>query len=162
MPSKWLEWKPTSDTFGTAPLGANPIIHVSEDKNDPKHEVTKVPKVINTPCGNSVETHSDEIIENTRMTPVPKVPKLAEIPQMPNGVRLVHWDPQPAPAAIDICSVVLNIPKFIKTELQALDSRLNNPQTIHGGFTVPQILDRLAQVGLIVTVEVKRENEKPS
>ena len=77
------------------------------------------------------------------------------IPQMPVGVQLVRWNPKPAPVAIDVCSVVVDVPKFVQSELLALDSRLNNPWTIHGGFTVPQILDRLAQAGVVVALAVE-------
>lgn len=76
-------------------------------------------------------------------------------PPLPRGVRLIRWDPRPAPVAIDMCSVIVDVPKFIKSELLALDSRLNNPWTIRGGFTVPQTLDRLAQAGLEVELEPK-------
>jgi hypothetical protein len=48
----------------------------------------------------------------------------------------------------------MDVPKFVQSELSALDSRLNNPWTIHGGFTVPQMLDRLAQVGVLVMLEL--------
>jgi hypothetical protein len=51
--------------------------------------------------------------------------------------------------------VVADILKIIEGELRALDSRLNNPWTIHGGFTVPQMLDRLAQAGLEVELDPK-------
>jgi hypothetical protein len=74
---------------------------------------------------------------------------------MPKGARLVHWEPKAAPVAIDVCSVVVDVPKFVEGELRALDSRLNNPWTIHGGFTVPQMLDRLEQVGVLVVLEPK-------
>lgn len=47
--------------------------------------------------------------------------------------------------AIDVCSVVVDVPKFVQGELRALDARLNNPWTIRGGFTVPQMLGRLHQ-----------------
>jgi hypothetical protein len=77
------------------------------------------------------------------------------IPPMPKGVRLVRWEPKAAPVAIDVCSVVVDVPKFIESELRALDSRLNNPWTIHGGFTVPQMLDRMAQAGAVVALESK-------
>ena len=76
-------------------------------------------------------------------------------PPMPKGVRLIRWESKAAPVAIDVCSVVVDISKFIEGELRALDSRLNNPWTIHGGFTVPQMLDRLAQAGLEVELEPK-------
>ena len=79
----------------------------------------------------------------------------SEIPRMPQGVRLIRWKPKAAPVAIDVCSLVVDVPKFIESELQALDSRLNNPWTIHGGFTVLQMLDRLAQAGLEVELDPK-------
>jgi hypothetical protein len=79
----------------------------------------------------------------------------AVIPPMPKGVRLIRWEPKAAPVAIDVCSVVLDVPKFVEAELRALDSRLNNPWTIHGGFTVLQMLDRLAQAGLEVELDPK-------
>jgi hypothetical protein len=78
-----------------------------------------------------------------------------EIPSMPQGVRLVRYEPKPAPVRLDVCSVVFDVSKFIESELRALDSRLNDPWTIHGGFTVPQMLDRLAQAGLEVELEPK-------
>ena len=60
------------------------------------------------------------------------------VPTMPKGVRLIRWESIAAPVAIDICTVVVDVPKFIQSELRALDSRLNDPWTIHGGFTVPR------------------------
>ncbi len=69
---------------------------------------------------------------------------------MPKGVRLIRWEPKAAPVAIDVCSLVMDVPMFMESELRELDSRLNNPWTIHGGFTVPQMLDWLAQAVLEV------------
>lgn len=77
------------------------------------------------------------------------------VPPMPKGVRLIRWESKAAPVAIDVCSVVVDVPKFIESELWALDSRLNNLRTIHGGFTVPQMLNRLAQAGLEVELDPK-------
>ena len=77
------------------------------------------------------------------------------VPSMPEGVRLVRWEPKSAPVAIDVCSVVVDVAKFIESELRALDSRLNDPWAIRGGFTVPQMLDRLAQAGVEVELEPK-------
>jgi hypothetical protein len=128
--------KPTSDPFETPELRGNPILRVSLDGTD---------------------TQEPRVIEKTAISPVSKVPG---VPTMPKGVRLIGWEPRPAPVAIDVCSVVVDVPKFIESELRALDSRLNNPSTIHGGFTVAQMLDRLAQAGLEVDLDPKgRANE---
>jgi hypothetical protein len=40
---------------------------------------------------------------------------------------LVWFELKTPPVAIDACSVVVDILKFIGGELRALDSRLNNP-----------------------------------
>jgi hypothetical protein len=79
---------------------------------------------------------------------------------MPKGIRLIRWEPKTAPVVIDVCSVVVDVSKFIAGELRALDSRLNNPATIHGGFSVPQMLDRLAQVGVTVELDHLRSGDR--
>jgi hypothetical protein len=131
MPNKWMAWKPISDTFDTPGIGENPIIHGAEDKS-----AAREPRVI----------------ETTHIPPVSKVP---EVPTMPKGVRLIRLESRTAPVAIDVCTVVVDVSGFIERELRALDSRLNNPWTIHGGFTVPQMLNRLAQAGLEVELDPK-------
>jgi hypothetical protein len=102
----------------------------------------------------TVRAEKQSVIAYLRERPALKAPA------MPQGLRLVRWEPKCSPVAIDVCSVVVDVPKFIESELRALDSRLNNPGTIRGGFTVWQMLDRLAQAGLIVELEPKgRANE---
>jgi hypothetical protein len=76
-------------------------------------------------------------------------------PAMPAGVRLIRWEPKTAPVAIDVCSVVVDVQQFIEAELRELDSRLNFPWTIRGGWTIPQILDRLRQAGVEVGIEIR-------
>ena len=80
-------------------------------------------------------------------------------PLLPKGVRLVRFEPKAPPVAIDVCSVVVDVSKFIQVELRALDARLINPRKIHAGFTIPQMLDRLRQVGLEVELEGKGKAE---
>jgi hypothetical protein len=79
----------------------------------------------------------------------------AGCPTLPAGVRLVAYRPKTAPVAIDVCTLVVNVERFMLAELRDLNSRLNHPWTIRGGFTVPQILDRLAQAGLEVELDLK-------
>jgi hypothetical protein len=128
--------KTNSDTSEPEHIQENRIIHDSEGRN---------------------HAREGRIMEQNHIPPVSKVPGVAPIP---NGIRLIRWESKTAPVAIDVCSVVVDVPKFIESELRALDSRLNNPGTIRGGFTVWQMLDRLAQAGLIVELEPKgRANE---
>jgi hypothetical protein len=150
MASKWLEWKPILDTFGTPGIRENPIVHVHPSET-PEAQHIRTNPIIHDSGGrnNDCEPRS---IEKTHIPPVPKV---AEIPPIPKGVRLICWDPKQSLVAIEVCSVVVDIPKFIERELRALDSRLNNPSTIHGGFSVAQMLNRLAQAGVEVELELR-------
>jgi hypothetical protein len=63
------------------------------------------------------------------------------------------------PIAIDVCSIVVDVEKFIQTELAELDARLHSPIQIRGGWGVFTILDRLRQVGL--ELEIEPVLEKP-
>jgi hypothetical protein len=69
-------------------------------------------------------------------------------PPLPQGVRLVRYQPKEPPIGIDLCSVVTNVDKFIRFELRELDGRLNNPVQIRDGWGVFAILERLRQAGL--------------
>ena len=88
--------------------------------------------------------------------------KLAQVPPnsppnclaMPSGVKLLRYEPKKLPVAIDVCTIVTDVSKFIQRELRDLDSRLNLPGTIRGGWSVPQILDRLRQVGVEVEIHL--------
>lgn len=155
MPSRWLEWKPILDTFDTPGKGRNPNIRDRDSDTSETPHMRDDPIIHASDGKNSAQ--ESRVMERTHIRPVSKVP---EVPTMPKGVRLIAWEPKPAPVAIDVCFVVVDVPEFIEKELLALDSRLNNPWTIHGGFTVPQMLDRLAQAGLVVELEPKgRANE---
>jgi hypothetical protein len=76
----------------------------------------------------------------------------AAVPAMPLGVRLVEWNLKEPPVAIEICTVVVNPPLFAKTTLAQLGTALANPER-WVGWSVPQLLDRLAQVGVVASLE---------
>jgi hypothetical protein len=68
---------------------------------------------------------------------------------MPPHIRLVEWNPKEAPIAIDTCSVVVDVPQFIKTTLEQLSTALTNHKR-WVGWSVPQLADRLQQAGVVV------------
>jgi hypothetical protein len=173
MPSKWLDWTPDSDEiternripdpskpsevgcdgFEAQPPGLFPIVQSHEEGSHYELSATEnagVPK----PSKPS-EPSKPALPLVLALDGVLGTQERLACPSMPKGIRLVHWEPKAAPVVIDVCSVVADIPTFIESELRALDSRLNDPWTIHGGFTVPQMLDRLAQAGLEVELEPK-------
>ena len=71
---------------------------------------------------------------------------------MPAGCRLLHFEPKDAPLYIDQSSVVFNVAEFVARELAELNARINDPWTVRGGWTLFQIVDRLAQCGVCVEV----------
>jgi hypothetical protein len=76
----------------------------------------------------------------------------AAVPAMPPGIRLVEWKLKEPPVAIETCAVVTDSSVFARTTLEQLRLALANPKR-WVGWTVPQLIDRLAQVGVTVTVE---------
>jgi hypothetical protein len=82
----------------------------------------------------------------------------AAIPAMPLGVRLVAWELKEPPVAIETCAVVIDPGKFAVATLGELRERLTNPRRKYG-WTVPQLIDRLAQVGVSVELDPKGGSE---
>lgn len=78
---------------------------------------------------------------------------------MPPGVRLVRWGPKEAPVAIESCSVVVDVPLFIRTTLEQLGRALRNPK-VWAGWSVPQLVERLRQVGVKVETAEPRMLKK--
>ena len=77
------------------------------------------------------------------------------IPAMPAGVRLVTWNLKEPPVAIDTCSVVTDPALFARSTLRQLGVALVEPKR-WVGWSVPQLIDRLAQVGVTVTLEPRK------
>ena len=74
------------------------------------------------------------------------------IPTMPPGVRLVKWSLKEPPISIEYHAVVTEPAKFARATLGELRERLTNPKRKYG-WTMPQLIDRLAQVGVTVALE---------
>jgi hypothetical protein len=71
---------------------------------------------------------------------------------MPPGVSLVTWNLKEPPVAIDTCSVVIDPVLFARSTLEQFGVALAQPKR-WVGWSVPQLIDRLAQVGVIVALE---------
>lgn len=76
----------------------------------------------------------------------------ALIPAMPPGVRLVKWNLKEPPVAIETCAIVTDPALFVRTTLEQLRTALAQPKR-WVGWSVPQLIDRLAQVGVSVALE---------
>lgn len=71
---------------------------------------------------------------------------------MPKGVRLLKWAPQLPPVAIETRAVVNDVPKFIRTTLGQLRAAMTGKSWLAGNRSVPELVDRLEQVGVKVRV----------
>jgi hypothetical protein len=91
----------------------------------------------------TLRAHRDEVADLLRSR--------AAIPAMPPGVRLVEWSLKQAPIAIDSCSVVTGPTFFARTTVEQLRIALAEPKR-WVGWTVPQLIDRLKQVGVEVAL----------
>jgi len=81
------------------------------------------------------------------------------IPPMPPRVRLVVWNLKEPPVGIETATVVVNPALFARTTLVQLGAALANP-TRWVGWSIPQLIDRLAQVGVTVVVEASQRYER--
>ena len=56
----------------------------------------------------------------TKLAQVPP-DSLPNRPAMPSGVKLLRYEPKKPPVAIDVCTIVTDVSKFIQRELRDLD-----------------------------------------
>src|SRR5437660_384400 len=80
---------------------------------------------------------------------------------MPPAVRLVGWNLKQPPVALETCSVVTDCVLFARTTVEQLRTALDQPKR-WVGWSVAQLIDRLAQVGVIVAVEPGCERGGPN
>ncbi len=70
------------------------------------------------------------------------------MPIVPTGFRLVAWNPKPAPVIIESIAVIGDSDAFSREKLKQLSAAKKDPIW---GRIIPQLLDQLAQVGVILT-----------
>jgi hypothetical protein len=74
------------------------------------------------------------------------------IPALPPGVRLIGWNLKQPPVALETCAVVTDPALFARTTLEQLETAVAQPKRWIG-WSIAQLIDRLAQVGVAVAVE---------
>jgi hypothetical protein len=85
---------------------------------------------------------------------------LAVIPPMPEGVRLVSWNPKPAPVALVRIGIVVDVPRFVAMTLLELKAALAGKRWQAGHWTVRELVDRLEQCGIVVALEEAGQQER--
>ena len=73
-------------------------------------------------------------------------------PSKSAGIRVVEWKLKEPPVAVETCAVVTDTALFARSTLEQLRIALAQPKR-WVGWSVPQLVDRLAQVGVRVTLE---------
>lgn len=94
-----------------------------------------------------LRAHKDEVLSLLR--------RRKEIPAMPLGVRLVHWEPKPAPVILTRWSVVTDVDRFIRMTLLELKAALAGKKWQAGHWNARDLADRLEECGVRVQVESK-------
>jgi hypothetical protein len=79
---------------------------------------------------------------------------------MPEGVRLLVWAPKHPPVAVETFAIVDDVPQFIRTTLQQLESALEGDCLGSGNQPVRTLVERLEQVGVRVEVATGRLQPK--
>jgi hypothetical protein len=70
------------------------------------------------------------------------------LPNMPAGVRLIEWNLKQPPVLIESNGIVIDPNLFGRRTLEDLGRALSNDAWV--GWSVPQLVDRLRQVGIVV------------
>lgn len=159
MKSKWLDWTPESQVAEqaappepTKPTKTGSVGFVGDDRgllHTTSCSESPLPAGKNAPMSlEQIRNHPLFCPPKVSVTPESGVPGPSTCPPLPNGVQLVRYEPKTPPVAIDVCSVVYELDKFIAGELRELDARLHSPVQIRGGHGVFTTLERLRQVGL--------------
>jgi hypothetical protein len=72
---------------------------------------------------------------------------------IPQGVRLVRWDPKQCPVHLSEFETVVNVDEFVRTTLRQVNARLHAKDWAAGNWTLSALIDRLAGVGCLIILE---------
>lgn len=107
--------------------------------------------------GDKVRAHLPEslasLVDLIRSQKAELIAALAHRPEMPEGVRLVRWEPKHAPVSLSLCETVTDVDPFIRSTLREVASRISGDDWRAGNWTLSALIDRLADVGCIVELE---------
>jgi len=99
-----------------------------------------------------------EIVRMEKQAIVAYLRSRALAPAMPRGVVLMEWTLKEPPVAIETYAVVANSDLFARTTLEQLRIALAEPRR-WVGWSVAQLIDRLAQVGVRIMVDANPNKE---
>lgn len=141
--------KPAFDTFDTPLSGESQIIRGSETAPDTRPATTE----------KSLNNEDSPGIRGAKSIKIPGPCPFT----LPEGVKLLRYERKAPPVTVTVCSVVNDVPKFIRHALAELDARLHHPVQVKAGDSVFELLSKLADCGLELHLEwpPKRIIENP-
>ena len=83
----------------------------------------------------------------------PEIIRALAPPAVPQGVRLVHWEPKSAPIALTRIEIVTDVPRFVTMTLLELQAALVGKRWLAGNRSVRDLIERLEECGVLVEVE---------
>jgi hypothetical protein len=79
------------------------------------------------------------------------------IPPIPEGVRLIRWEPKSAPVILTRYEVVTEVSRFVEMTLLELKGALAGRLWQSGHRSARELVDRLEQCGVVVEVKAAHE-----
>jgi hypothetical protein len=74
------------------------------------------------------------------------------IPPIPEGIRLVRWEPKPAPIALTRVEIVTDVPRFATMTLLELQAAMLSKRWLAGNRSGRELIERLEECGVVVDV----------
>ncbi len=143
---RWLDWQPPQ---------APPIPH-------PKQLTKPTESPERKPKSSAAESFVNSVSpSDSRPKFIPPVQTAyavdgCSLPAMPTGVKLVRWEPLPAPVQLNRCETVTDTGRFIESTLRQLAARLRGEDWAAGNWGMSQLIGRLEAVGVTVELEDDR------
>jgi hypothetical protein len=105
----------------------------------------------------ALREHRDEVLRVLRDREPEKRSFYQLHPQpMPAGVKLLEWAPKQPPVAIATWAIVNDVSLFIHVTLGQLRAALSGRSWLAGNRSVRELVERLEQVGVKVSIEATR------
>jgi hypothetical protein len=100
-----------------------------------------------------LRVHKRAVLERLRSRP--------PIPTLPDGVRLVQWEPKAPPIVLTRWSVVTDAHQFISNTLRQLRAALAAKNWVAENWSVRDLVERLEDVGVYIEVDRQPEHNVP-
>jgi len=100
-----------------------------------------------------VETHLLDELRAHKDGVLAVLMKREQIPSMPPSVRLLRWEPKPAPVMLTHYAVVTNVRRFVSMTLLELKAAIAGKHWQSGHRSARELVDRLEQCGVFVEIE---------